>query len=141
MNVDSVIIPGACTKYIQASDVCWNKPFKARMTKLYDQWLSEGGHQFTEGGNTKPLSRKRVIEWILDAWSQLSKENIRSSKCCDLNLENDGTEDGFIYCLKKEKPFEAGKKKLNFQLSILVDEGDAVNPFISPFDEEDTNKK
>ena len=32
MNVDSVIIPGGCTKYIQAPDVCWNKPFKARMT-------------------------------------------------------------------------------------------------------------
>ena len=32
MNVDSVIIPGGCTKYIQAPDVCWNKPFKVRMT-------------------------------------------------------------------------------------------------------------
>ena len=47
MNVDSVVIPGGCTKYIQAPDVCWNKPFKARMTELYDQWLSEGVHQFT----------------------------------------------------------------------------------------------
>ena len=37
MNVDSVIIPGGCTKYIQASDVCWNKPLKAKMTELlYD---------------------------------------------------------------------------------------------------------
>ena len=50
MNVDSVIIPGECTKYIQVLDVCWNKPFKARMTKLYDRWLSEDVHQFTEGG-------------------------------------------------------------------------------------------
>ena len=47
INVDSVIIPGGCTKYIQASDVCWNKPFQARMTELYDQWFSEGFHQFT----------------------------------------------------------------------------------------------
>ena len=36
MNIDSVIIPGGCTKYIQASDVCWKKPFKAKMTELYD---------------------------------------------------------------------------------------------------------
>ena len=35
MNVD--IVPGGCTKYIQASDVCWNKPFKARMAELYNQ--------------------------------------------------------------------------------------------------------
>ena len=141
MNVDSVIVPGGCTKYIQASDVCWNKPFKARMTELYDQWLSEGVHQFTEGGNMKPPSRKRIIEWVLDPWSQLSKENKKSLKCCDLNLANDGSEDDFIHCLKKGQPCEAGRQKLNFQLSILVDESDAVNPFISLFDEEDTNKK
>ena len=56
MNVDhSVIIPAGCTKYVQAPDVCWNKPFKARMTELNDQWLSEDVHQFIEGGNMKPF--------------------------------------------------------------------------------------
>ena len=39
MNENSLIIQGGCIKYIQASDVCWNRPFKARMTKLYDQGL------------------------------------------------------------------------------------------------------
>ena len=48
INVDSRIIPGGCTKYIQAPDVCWNKPFKWRMIEFYDQWLSEGVYQFTE---------------------------------------------------------------------------------------------
>ena len=67
MNVDSATIPGGCTKYIQAPDVCWNKPFKARMTELYDQWLSEGVHQFTECGNMKPPSRKTTIELVVDA--------------------------------------------------------------------------
>ena len=119
MNLDSVIIPGGCTKYIQASDACWNKPFKARMTKLYDQWLSEGVHQFTEGVNMKPLSRKRIIESVFGAWSQLPKENIiKPLKCCDLNLANDGTEDDFIHCLKKGHPCTAGKQKLNSQLSV-----------------------
>ena len=68
MNVDSMIIPVRWTKYIQAPVLCWNKPFKVRMTKLHDQWLSEGTHQFTEGGNMKLPSRKRIIEWVLDAW-------------------------------------------------------------------------
>ena len=67
INVDSVIIPGGCTEYIQAPDVCWNKPFIVRMTKFYDQWLSEGVHQFTKGGNMKPPSRKIITEWVLDA--------------------------------------------------------------------------
>ena len=71
MNVDSVITPGGSTKYIQASYVCWNKLFKVRMIELYDQGLSEGVHQFIEGGNIKPPSRKKKIEWGLDAWSQL----------------------------------------------------------------------
>ena len=73
MNVDSVIIPGGYTKYIQAPDGCWNKPFKSRMTELYDQWLSEVVHQFTECGIMKAFSRKRIIEWVLETWSQLSK--------------------------------------------------------------------
>ena len=94
INVDPVIIPGGCTKYIQAPDVSWNKPFKTRVTELYDQWLSEGVHQYTERGNIKAPSRKRIVEWILDAWFQLPKESIvKSFKCCGLNLANDGTED------------------------------------------------
>ena len=82
MNVDSVITPDGCTKYIQPPDVCWNKPFKARMTELYDQWLSESAHQFTEDGNMKPTSRKRITEWVLDSLSHQFEENIiKSFKC------------------------------------------------------------
>ena len=112
------------------------------MTELHDQWISEGVHQFTEGGNMKLPTRKRIIEWVLDAWSQLSKENIiKSFKCCGLNLANDGMEDNFIHCLKMGQPCETGSQKLNSQLSILVDERDAVNLFISPSDEEDANEE
>ena len=115
---------------------------KERMTELYGQWLSEGVYQFTKGENMKPPSRKRIIEWVLGTWSQLSKENIiKSFKCCGLDLANDGTEDDFIHCLKKGQPCKAGRQKLNSQLSILVGESDAVNPFISPSDEEDANEK
>ena len=32
------------------------------MTELYDQWLSEGVHQFTEGGNMKPSSIQKAIK-------------------------------------------------------------------------------
>ena len=131
MNIDSVIIPDGSTKYIQAPDVCQNKPLKVRMTQFYDQWLSEGVHQFTEGGNMQPPFRKRIIECVLDVWSQLSKEN----------HANDGTEVDFIHCLKKGQPCEARRQKLNSQPSILVDKSDAVNIFISPSDEEDLNEE
>ena len=92
------------------------------MTKLYDQWLSEGVHQFTEEGNMKTPFRKDIIEWVLDAWSQLSKENIiKSFKCCSLNLANEYMEDEFIHYLKKRRLCEAGRQKLISQLSVLVD--------------------
>ena len=42
---------------------------------------------------------------------------------------------------KKGQPCEAGRQKLNSQLSVLVDESDAVNPFFSPSDEEDANEE
>ena len=130
MNVDSVIVPGGYTKYIQAFDGCLNKPFKTRVAELYDQCLSECVHKFTEGGNMKLRSRKIMIKWVLDPWSHLSKESIDSLKCCDFNLANDGTNDGIIHCLKKGQPCEPGREKLNSELSIIVDENDAVNTFI-----------
>ena len=89
----------------------------------------------------KPSFRKIIIKWVLDPWSQLSKESIESLKCYDFNLAIDGTDDDISHCLKKEQPCEAGREKLNSQLSIIVGESDAINPFISPFDEEDTNRK
>ena len=96
---------------------------------------------FTKDGNMKPPSRKRITEWVLGAWSQLPKENIiKSFNCCGLSLANNGTEDDFTHCLKQRQPCEAERQKLNSQLSILVDESDTVNSFISSSDEEDANR-
>lgn len=50
----SVVVPGGCTKYIQAPDVSWNKPFIGRLTDRYDEWLSNDVHEYTAGGNLKP---------------------------------------------------------------------------------------
>ena len=119
MNADCANVPGGCTNYIQAPDMSWNNPFKARMTESYDQWLN-GVHQFTEGGNMKLPPRKRIIEWVLDTWPQLYKENnTKSFKCCGLNFANDGTEGKFIHCLRKRKHCKARRQKLNAQLSIF----------------------
>jgi len=50
-NSTPVVIPGGCTKYIQAPDVSWNKPFKAKVTELYDSWLSgDEDKAYTKGG-------------------------------------------------------------------------------------------
>ena len=36
-KIESLIIPGGCTKYLQAPNVSWNKPFKAKVAEEYDQ--------------------------------------------------------------------------------------------------------
>ena len=102
-NSDLVIVPGGCTKYIQAPDICWNKPFKEFIGTKYDHWMDEGVHQYTEAGNMKPLPRKKIVQWILESWAALSKEVIvESLKLCALNLANDGSEvKGFIVQAKK----------------------------------------
>ena len=40
-NTDMVVVPGGCTKYIQAPDVCWNAPLKELVTERYDEWMAE----------------------------------------------------------------------------------------------------
>ena len=40
---DTVLIPGGCTKYIQALDVSWNKPFSAIGAEELDKWLETAG--------------------------------------------------------------------------------------------------
>ena len=78
-NSDLVIVPGGCTKYIQAPDVCWNKPFKEFIGTKYDHWMAEGVHQYTEAGNMKPPPRKKIVQWIFESWAALSKEVIVES--------------------------------------------------------------
>ena len=71
-NVDIAIVPGACTTYIQAPDVSWNKPFKAYVTAEYGKRLSFGIHQYTKSRNMKAPLRRIIVQWILDAWGNLS---------------------------------------------------------------------
>ena len=130
INVDQVIIPGGCTKYVQAPDVSWNKPFKALVAEQYDEWMASGVQEYTEAGNIRPPSRKTIVEWVLTAWSRLSADVIsKSFKSCALNLAVDGTEDSMIHCFKKGQPCEAGSDQLQAQLSVL-DEPNLPNPFI-----------
>ena len=38
-KIDTVIVPGGCTKYVQAPDVSWNKTLKPIAKKKHDDWL------------------------------------------------------------------------------------------------------
>lgn len=141
INVDQVIIPGGCTKFVQAPDVSWNKPFKALVAEQYDEWMASGVQEYTEAGNMRPPPRKTIVEWVLTAWSRLSVDVIaKSFRSCALNLAVDGSEDSEIHCFKKGQPCEAGSEQLQAQLSVL-DELNLPNPFqvITDSDIEEAN--
>ena len=108
-GVDQVVVPGGCTKFVQAPDVCWNKPFKAHVTDQYDQWMASGLQEYTEAGNTRPTARKMIVEWVLNAWSQLYTDMIlKSFKACALNLPVDRSEDSVIALKKVSLVKQAG---------------------------------
>ena len=60
VNVDMLIVPGGCTKYIQATSVCWNAPFKELVTERYDAWMAEGSQEYTSQGNVKLYLEERL---------------------------------------------------------------------------------
>ena len=128
-KVDRVIIPGGCTKYIQAPDVSWNKPFKASCTEKYDEWLGIIGiHEGTAAGNLKAPPRRTILQWIINAWAELPTDIIKKSfTCCALNLPVDASQDDSIHCLKEGQPCSTGREMLRSQLDILDEPN--MNPF------------
>ena len=132
-KIDRVIVPVGCTKYIQAPDVSWNKPFKASRTEKYGEWLATVGiHEETAAGNLKAPPLKTILQWILDSWAELPTNVIKKSfTSCALNVPVDGSEDDAIHCFKEEQPRSTGLAVLKSQLDILDE------PETNPFDTEE----
>jgi hypothetical protein len=79
-NITMAVIPGGCTKYLQAPDVSWNKPFKEKLRECYDTWLSgDDDKEYTVGGNLKSPSFALVLSWVKEAWDSIDAELIRKS--------------------------------------------------------------
>ena len=112
-KLDPLIFLGGCTKYTQAPDVVWNKPFKANVTEKYDEWMAGEVHSFTAAGNVRAPARREIVKWILAAWDGLDKTMIINSfKSCTLTVAVDGSEDGHIHCFKENQPCCAGLERL-----------------------------
>ena len=111
-KIESVSVPGGCTKYIQAPDVVWNNPFKGKIQEFYDDWLANGKHEYTDAGNLKPVPRRLIVEWVwvIKSWEDISKETLTNSmKSCGLALAVDGTQDELISCFKKRQEMRSRK--------------------------------
>ena len=129
-KVDSQVIPGGCTKYVQAPDVSRNKSFKAMMKELYDSWLSQGNKEYPTSGNFKAPSRKLLVEWVLESWASISPEFIKKSfKVCELNLAVDRSDDHLIHCFTEGQTCDNGAQMLKEQLLVRHELSLYVTPF------------
>ena len=101
LKVDQAVIPGGCTGFIQAPDVCWNKPFKDSYTKSYDDWFETGKEEFTAASNDKAAPLEVLVGWIVKAWDSISNDIIVNSfKVCGLTNNLDRSEDEQIIIFK-----------------------------------------
>ena len=124
-HVYTIIVPGGCTKFIQAADVSWNKPIKEHLGEMYDKWLAENEHELTSQGNMRAQSRRQMVAWVLEAWKNLPDDLIRKSfKVCAPSSSLDGSEDNELMCIK-HGPCE----ELLIRLQSIEEED------IDPFDE------
>ena len=91
--------------------------------------MAEGVNSFTAAGNMDAPSRRKIVQWVLEAWGSLKGELIvRSFRSCALTVAPDGSEDDQIHCLKEGQPCHAG---LDRQTSIqqAVSASRATDPF------------
>jgi hypothetical protein len=102
IKMQSVIIPGGCTGMIQAANVCWNKPVKDFIQQKHDQWMIIKNETLNLTENSKKSNLFTVCGWVRDAWKSISNEIIKNSfKICGLTVNEDGSEDHMITCLKR----------------------------------------
>ncbi|KAL7382466.1 hypothetical protein ABVT39_022965 [Epinephelus coioides] len=108
-KITMAVIPGRCTKYIQAADVVWNQPFKASLHESYDSWMAgDADKTYTAGGNMRAPARRLLVAWVLKAWEELDTEVVKKI----LQVASDGSEDHLIHCFKEGEPCAAGREML-----------------------------
>ena len=144
LRVHTAIVPGGCTKFVQAADVVWNASFKAHLRSMYDTWLAdEPQHEYTRGGNLKAPSRSLLCEWVKAAWDAVPADVVKNSfASCAITISNDGSEDEKIHCFKSGQPCEEGSTVLAEKMKNFAthsNELETDDPFSSDEDPEETD--
>ena len=118
LSMLSAVVPGGCTKYVQAPDVSWNAPFKAKLRALYDEWMEAGQGTLTAAGNPRAPPLEDVVAWVMQAWEAITPETIKKSfKSCGITDVTDGSEDDMIVCMQEGRDCAAGRQRLADKLA------------------------
>lgn len=63
IKAEPAIIPGGLTKILQPLDLAVNKSFKSKVGKLWEKWMMEGLHPFTNSGKMRKATYEEVASW------------------------------------------------------------------------------
>uniref|UniRef100_A0A914VVJ7 C2H2-type domain-containing protein n=1 Tax=Plectus sambesii TaxID=2011161 RepID=A0A914VVJ7_9BILA len=66
LKLDNAVVPGGCTMFVQAPDVCWNAPSWAEVRLYHEDWLLNGEKIVTAAGNMRPPLTDAYLEWIVN---------------------------------------------------------------------------
>jgi len=84
-NIPFIHLPPNCTPIVQPLDVGVNGPFKAKIKQKFTDWLvnryDDIIYHKTDPNQKfhKAASDYEIVEWIIEAWNELSEELIRNS--------------------------------------------------------------
>ena len=114
LQIDTAFISGGpITKFIQAPDVYWNAPLKAKFQSFYKNWMLHGWKSYPKSGNMRAPSMEVYLKWIADAWDQLLKNLIiKLLKGCGLANTLDGYEECKIHGFRSDGPIKTGQELL-----------------------------
>ena len=91
------------------------------MTEKYDEWLATSKHEFTDGGNMKPVPRRTVVQWVVPVWKDVKSKMVANSfKRYAVKTKWDAREDEKTLFFKEKKPCHHGKKVLDAKEIISV---------------------
>ena len=87
-----------------ASDLVWNKPYKAKIQEFYNDLLPNGVDEYTTASKMKLVPRRKIVQLVLLVWEGLSKEMIINSITSSaLGLAVDGFDDDKVSCFHERK--------------------------------------
>ena len=140
VNTDISIIPGGLTSHLQPADVSWNKPFKAAYKELYNAWMISGEKSYTPAGNMRAPDKALYLQWVIEAWSQLSVEVVKKSfMACGISVSTDGSQECDIHCTKEGQLAAEARTTIAQKTMALHGSNDynALDPFADIEDEDE----
>lgn len=73
--------PPNTTSRLQPMDLGVNKPFKDRIRKSWELWMSLDEHMndYTKKGYRRQVDRQTFIDWVEQAWDDINEDTIKNS--------------------------------------------------------------